>query len=428
MGFSSVTFLFYFLPLVLLVYYLSLRKMKNLVLLAASLLFYGLTAGHYVFLLVVSALCNYLFGKTMAGKNGKWMLLCSVLFNLGLLLFFHAPGVSFFSFQAIAYQVDVYQGKVKAEGSVISYLLYFIFFAKLTAGPLVRYGEMQEALQGRHETTEQFAEGIKRFVKGLFYKCVLAQTLLNAMQVMTTNSLLSAWFNAAAYFLYVAFDFIAYSDMAVGIGCFFGFSLPENFNYPLLAESVRDFWRRWHMTLMRFFKDYVYIPLGGSQRSAVIVVRNIFVVWLLTGLWHGRQTSYLIWGLYFGFFVVMERFVFGKWLRRHKVTSHFYTLLAVMVGFVFFRANTISDALIQLQAMAGMNVPLFDELSLYYAGSYFPFFVFAFLCSTPLFAKLYQVVVKKWQYAEVVVVVVLFVISLSFLLHSGFTPFVYFRY
>lgn len=428
MGFSSVTFLFYFLPFVLIIYYLSLQKMRNPVLLTASILFYVLTAGRHVFLLILSALCNYWFGKVIAGRKKKWLLWCIVLFNLGLLVLFRAPGISFFSFQAVAYQADVYRDEVKAESNILSYLLYFTFFAKLTAGPLVRYGQMQEDLHERHETVDQFAAGIMRFVTGLFHKCVLADTLLEIVQVMPTGSVLSAWFKASVFFLYVAFDFIGYSDMAIGIGCFFGFTLPENFNYPLMAKSVREFWRRWHMTLMRFFQDYVYIPLGGSKARSVIVIRNIFVVWLLTGLWHGRQLNYLVWGLYFGFFVVMERFVYGMWLKRHQVIAHLYTLSVAVIGFVFFQANTISDALIQLQSMAGVNVPFVDEQSLYYTSSYLPFFVFAVLCGTPLFAKLYQFAARRWQYAEVIAFALLFVISLSFLLRGGFTPFVYFRY
>ena len=289
MVFSSVTFLFYFLPLTLIVYYLSPQRMRTIVLLLFSLLFYVLTAGQYVILLMLSALFNFVIGKRMRGQKNKWMLYASLLINLCILLFFHAPGVSFFSFQAIAYQVDVYNGKIHEEQNLLSWLLYFTFFAKVTAGPIVRYREMGE----RRETREVFTAGIMRFVRGLFYKCVLADTLLAITGVFTGNTMLSAWLSAIASLLYIAFDFIGYSDMAIGSGMFFGYQFPENFNYPLMANSISDFWRRWHMTLMRFFKDYVYIPLGGSRRS---VIRNIFVVWVLTGLWHGREWNYLLWG------------------------------------------------------------------------------------------------------------------------------------
>lgn len=421
MVFSSVTFLFYFLPLTLIVYYLSPQRMRTIVLLLFSLLFYVLTAGQYVILLMLSALFNFVIGKRMRGQKNKWMLYASLLINLCILLFFHAPGVSFFSFQAIAYQVDVYNGKIHEEQNLLSWLLYFTFFAKVTAGPIVRYREMGE----RRETRELFTAGIMRFVIGLFYKCVLADTLLAITGVFTGNTMLSAWLSAIASLLYIAFDFIGYSDMAIGIGMFFGYQFPENFNYPLMANSIRDFWRRWHMTLMRFFKDYVYIPLGGSRRS---VIRNIFVVWVLTGLWHGREWNYLLWGLYFGLFVVLERCVYGTWLKQHKVVSHFYTLFVVLIGFVFFTGNDVSHIGSLLEAMAGIGVPLVDALSMYYALSYLPFMSFAFLCGTPLFSRLYHALCDRWQYAEVVVMAVLFVVSVSFMLQGGFTPFVYFRY
>lgn len=423
MGFSTVTFLFYFLPVCLAVWYVSKRSVRNTILLSASLLFYVLTAGNYVVLLLFSGLFNWWCGGRLSQKKEKWLLYCGIGINLFVMLFFHAPGVSFFSFQAIACLFDVFHGKVKAENDVLSFLLYFTFFAKLLSGPIVRYGEMQE----QNETRELFAMGIMRFVKGLFYKCVLAETLLEITNVLVGNTMLSAWFNAVSTLLYIAFDFIAYSDMAIGIGMFFGFTFPENFNHPLIATSVRDFWRRWHMTLTRFFKDYVYIPLGGSKKSALTVIRNIFVVWLLTGLWHGIELHYVVWGLYFGLFVALEKCLVGKWLDRHTGIAHLYTLLVVIVGFVFFQKD-IPDALAQLQSMAGIGVPLLDELSLYYAKSYLPFLLFALFCGIPLFSRLYHRLTQRWQYAEVMVMVVLFVVAVSFLLQGGFTPFVYFRY
>ena len=424
MVFSSVTFLFYFLPLTLIVYYLSTQRMRNIALLLFSLLFYALTAWQYVILLVLSALFNFGIGKLMRRQKNKWLFYAGILFNLCLMVFFYAPGVSFFSFQAIAYQVDVFTGKIPVEEDILSYLLYFTFFAKLIAGPIVRYLEMQRSV----ETAELFTAGIMRFVKGLFYKCVLAETLLEINGIFTGDALLSAWLFAITALLYVAFDFIGYSDMAIGIGMFFGFKFPENFNYPFMADSIRDFWRRWHMTLMRFYKDYVYIPLGGSRGSTMTVIRNVFVVWFLTGLWHGRQMNYLLWGLYFGLFIVLERYVFGTWLKQHKAVSHVYTLLVVVVGFVLFTGNDISKICSLLQSMAGIGVPLLDDVSMYYAMSFFPFICFAIVCATPLFARIYHKLYSRWQYAEVVVVVVLFVVAVSFLLKGGFTPFVYFRY
>lgn len=427
MGFSTVTFLFYFLPACLAVYYVSRRSIRNTILLCASLLFYVLTAGSYVFLLLLSALFNWWCGRCLYKRKEKKVLFCVILFNLFIMVFFRAPGVSFFSFQAIAYLVDIERGIVKQEDDLLSLLLYFTFFAKLLSGPIVRYEEMKDDLDGRQESADQFTTGIMRFVRGLFYKCVLAETLLEMTGVFTVTSVLSSWLNAISALLYIAFDFIAYSDMAIGIGLFFGFRLPENFNYPLMAHSVRDFWRRWHMTLTRFFKDYVYIPLGGSRRSGLVVVRNVMVVWLLTGLWHGRQWNYVLWGIYFGLFVILEKCLTGRWLEGHKVVSHVYTLLVVVIGFVLFQ-NEISVALLQLQSMAGFGVPLADESSLYYAKSYLPFFVLAVGCGTPVFSRLYQRIVQRWQYAELLVMVVLFVVAVSFLLHGGFTPFVYFRY
>ena len=378
MLFSSTIFLFYFLPLVLALYYTVGRigiRLRNGLLLAASLIFYAWGEPKNVLLLLASCLANYLFGLAVAGRR-KGFLILAVGFNLGLLFVFKylnfavetvnalagaeilpqtnialPLGISFFTFQAMSYVIDVYRGDTPVRKNLSDLALYICLFPQLVAGPIVRYNEIQQQLSTRRESLEAVCAGMCRFVGGLGKKLLLAnsmgviadtvfgQTKLWHTQYLVPSTL--AWVGAAAYMLQIYLDFSAYSDMAIGLGGMFGFSFPENFNYPYMADSVNEFWRRWHMSLTRWFREYLYFPLGGSRtRNADGMVRNLLIVWLCTGIWHGANWTFVFWGLWNFLFVVLER-VAGIDQWPGAIWRHGYTLLAVLIGWVLFRSDDL---------------------------------------------------------------------------------------
>ena len=378
MLFSSTIFLFYFLPLVLALYYTVGRigiRLRNGLLLAASLIFYAWGEPKNVLLLLASCLANYLFGLAVAGRR-KGFLILAVGFNLGLLFVFKylnfavetvnalagaeilpqtnialPLGISFFTFQAMSYVIDVYRGDTPVRKNLSDLALYICLFPQLVAGPIVRYNEIQQQLSTRRESLEAVCAGMCRFVGGLGKKLLLAnsmgviadtvfgQTKLWHTQYLVPSAL--AWVGAAAYMLQIYLDFSAYSDMAIGLGGMFGFSFPENFNYPYMADSMNEFWRRWHMSLTRWFREYLYFPLGGSRtRNADGMVRNLLIVWLCTGIWHGANWTFVFWGLWNFLFVVLERVAgIDQWPRA--IWRHGYTLLTVLIGWVLFRSDDL---------------------------------------------------------------------------------------
>ena len=378
MLFSSTIFLFYFLPLVLALYYTVGRigiRLRNGLLLAASLIFYAWGEPKNVLLLLASCLANYLFGLAVAGRR-KGFLILAVGFNLGLLFVFKylnfavetvnalagaeilpqtnialPLGISFFTFQAMSYVIDVYRGDTPVRKNLSDLALYICLFPQLVAGPIVRYNEIQQQLSTRRESLEAVCAGMCRFVGGLGKKLLLAnsmgviadtvfgQTKLWHTQYLVPSTL--AWVGAAAYMLQIYLDFSAYSDMAIGLGGMFGFSFPENFNYPYMADSMNEFWRRWHMSLTRWFREYLYFPLGGSRtRNADGMVRNLLIVWLCTGIWHGANWTFVFWGLWNFLFVVLEQVAgIDQWPRA--IWRHGYTLLAVLIGWVLFRSDDL---------------------------------------------------------------------------------------
>ena len=456
MLFSSVTFLFFFLPLTLMLHQLMPWRWKNHVLLAASVVFYASGEPVYILLLAFSAFVGWLHGLYMTRHPGhRGALVSAICWNLVFLLFFMYAdfltgsinsllgtaipalglslpiGISFYTFQNMSYVIDVYRGDSKAERNFASYATYLCLFPQLIAGPIVRYSDVARELQERTVDTAQFSRGVVRFLVGLGKKVLLANSIgVLAELTVPDGSVLFSWLRAIAYTFQIYFDFAGYSDMAIGMGAMMGFQFPENFNYPYLSRSVTEFWRRWHMTLGGWFRDYVYIPLGGSRTSTIKWVRNVLIVWMLTGIWHGASWNFLLWGLYYGILLLVEKFFLGKYLKG-KVLPRIYVMLLTILGFVLFHSATASEALLEIGRMFGLGgLPVVNATALYYLKSYAVLLVLCALGSTPLPKYL----AGKIQAHKAIVVLqpamVLAVLLLvtACLVDGSFNPFLYFRF
>ncbi len=464
MLFSSITFLYYFLPCVLILYLIVPKQLKNFVLMVSSLLFYAWGEPKYIILMAVSITCGYVSGlliEKFRGKVGaKIVLWVFAVICLGLLGYFKYAdffitnfnavtglsvpllqlalpiGISFYTFQILSYAIDVYRGEVGAQRNPISLAAYVSLFPQLIAGPIVRYADVAAQLDERTHSLSKTAQGIRRFMIGLSKKIFIANILgeLCAEWGDTAdNSVLFCWMYAIAYSLQIYFDFSGYSDMAIGLGKLFGFDFLENFNYPYISKSITEFWRRWHMSLGTWFRDYVYIPLGGNRGSKLMWLRNILIVWLLTGFWHGAAWNFIIWGLYFAVFLVAEKLFLLKYLQKSKVLSHIYVLVLVVISFVIFGAADMGQAMECLRGMAGLNgLPLVSDEALYYLGSYGLIFVLAFVGATPLPKLAACALQKKADTAvgilEPCVLAVLLLMTTSYLVNGSFNPFLYFRF
>ena len=456
MLFSSVTFLFFFLPITLMLHQLLPWRWKNHVLLAASVLFYASGEPVYILLLAFSAFVGWLHGLYMTRHPGhRGALVSAICWNLVFLLFFKYAdfltgsinsllgtaipalglslpiGISFYTFQNMSYVIDVYRGESKAEKNFASYATYLCLFPQLIAGPIVRYSDVARELRERSVDTAQFSRGVIRFLVGLGKKVLLANSIgVLAELTVPDGSVLFSWLRAIAYTFQIYFDFAGYSDMAIGMGAMMGFQFPENFNYPYLSRSVAEFWRRWHMTLGGWFRDYVYIPLGGSRTSTIKWVRNVLIVWMLTGIWHGASWNFLLWGLYYGILLLVEKFFLGKYLKG-KVLPRIYVMLLTILGFVLFHSATASEALLEIGRMFGLGgLPVVNATALYYLKSYAVLLVLCALGSTPLPKYL----AGKIQAHKAIVVLqpamVLAVLLLvtACLVDGSFNPFLYFRF
>ena len=456
MLFSSVTFLFFFLPITLMLHQLLPWRWKNHVLLAASVVFYASGEPVYILLLAFSAFVGWLHGLYMTRHPGhRGALVSAICWNLVFLLFFKYAdfltgsinsllgtsipalglslpiGISFYTFQNMSYVIDVYRGESKAEKNFASYATYLCLFPQLIAGPIVRYSDVARELRERSVDTAQFSRGVIRFLVGLGKKVLLANSIgVLAELTVPDGSVLFSWLRAIAYTFQIYFDFAGYSDMAIGMGAMMGFQFPENFNYPYLSRSVAEFWRRWHMTLGGWFRDYVYIPLGGSRTSTIKWVRNVLIVWMLTGIWHGASWNFLLWGLYYGILLLVEKFFLGKYLKG-KVLPRIYVMLLTILGFVLFHSATASEALLEIGRMFGLGgLPVVNATALYYLKSYAVLLVLCALGSTPLPKYL----AGKIQAHKAIVVLqpamVLAVLLLvtACLVDGSFNPFLYFRF
>ncbi|MEQ2473956.1 MBOAT family O-acyltransferase [Laedolimicola intestinihominis] len=463
MVFSSIVFLFAFLPPVLAVYYLAPVKLRNLVLLVASLIFYAWGEPVYIGLMGYSILWNYVMGLDIArfkekGKSGKWSLALGVAVNLLILGFFkyygflaenleallpvklpeltpRLPiGLSFYTFQSISYLADVYRGKAKRQTNLISFGLYISMFPQLVAGPIVQYADVDAQFQKREMSPEKFGNGVRYFISGLSKKVLLANNLGVIFQEITALSglsVLSAWLGVLAYTLQIYFDFSGYSDMAIGLGKMLGFEFRPNFNYPYCAKSITDFWRRWHMSLSSWFREYVYIPLGGNRVKAGRHMFNLLVVWMLTGLWHGASWNFVVWGLYYGILLIFEKYVLKGKIEQWPVLRRVYTLFLVMTGWVFFFSPSLTAAGQYLTALFGRGAAgLADAAGLYYLTTGLVLFILAALFSTPLPFGIWRKLQENdwWDGLILVGYLALFLLAVAYLIRDTYNPFLYFRF
>ena len=450
MLFSSIPFLYYFLPAVIAVYFAAPRGAKNTVLLLFSLIFYGWGEPKLLFLMIFTILlfwgCGLAMGRAGEQKIRKRWLLVSVVISVALLGLFNAltglgipmlrlalpVGISFYTFQCLSYTIDVYRGEVPPQKNILSFGAYVAMFPQLIAGPIVRYSDIARQLENRTHSREEFFAGLRRFLVGLSKKVILADNfalLAKLFRESDEKSVLFYWLYALAFLFNIYFDFSGYSDMAIGLGRIFGFDFPENFNYPYLSKSVTEFWRRWHMTLGSWFRDYVYIPMGGNRVSKGRWVFNILTVWMLTGLWHGAAWNFVLWGLFFGVMLMIE-----KWVPALQKLPHFlrhgYVLLAVIFSFVLFNAESLSQAVSDLAGLFGIGVGLLSPAAVYYLKSYGVLFGLGILGSTPLVkqtaAKLGKT--KPGAILEPVVLALLLLVCTAYLVDGSFSPFLYFRF
>ena len=467
MLFSSIPFLYYFLPLVLAVYFLTPRAGKNAVLFLSSLLFYAWGEPRFCIFMLLSIAQGYVFGRLIEKhaqnkKRSKLFLTASVALSLALLAYckyadfflssvnavtglsfklLHVTlpiGISFYTFQILSYVVDVYRGEVPAQKSFLKLGTYIAMFPQLIAGPIVRYADIAPQLDSRQTTLEDVSSGACRFVIGLSKKVLLANVLyelITAFQQSRDLSVLYFWLYAVSFALQLYFDFSGYSDMAIGLGRIFGFRFQENFNYPYISGSITEFWRRWHISLGSWFRDYVYIPLGGNRVSKAKWLRNILVVWMLTGLWHGASWNFVLWGLGFAVLLVAEKLVYGRLLQRTHVLKHVYTLLLVTLSFVLFNADSVSEAVLQLGAMFGAGgLPLVSTEGVYYLKSYAGTFLFAAIGAIPLVSNAISRFGKTRFGAQALtvlqplVMLALLAACTAFLVDGSFNPFLYFRF
>ncbi len=508
MLFSSISFLYLFLPATVILYCLAGTVFEktvgrkwgvgagNLVLLLASLLFYAWGEPRYVLIMLAEIAAGYLFGlaigKCRERALGKWFLWASILLDLGLLGYFKYAdfflenlgrltghsikllgvalpiGISFYTFQIMSYTVDVYRGNVRAQKNPLILATYVAMFPQLIAGPIVRYIDIEKQLVDREHTFSKAAAGVRRFTAGLAKKVLIANALGELCNIFRDSGDLSVayyWIYAVAFTLHIYFDFSGYSDMAIGLGKIFGLELLENFNYPYISKSITEFWRRWHISLGSWFRDYVYIPLGGNRVSKIKWLRNILIVWFLTGFWHGAAWNFIVWGLFYGALLLLEKFLAGagkgagtgaagpegngsgeatenRKLNGLSVTSvlrHVYVLAAVILGFVIFNASGLGQAMSDIGGMFGISagggrLPLVSREALYYLRSYGLIFVISIVGSTPLPKRIFQQLEKKqgfrkvWNVLEAPVLLLTVLLVTAYLVDGSFNPFLYFRF
>ena len=468
MVFSSGIFLFGFLPLLLGLYYLTKDKYKNYVLLFFSLVFYCFGGIKLLLLMIAVVMIDYisaiLIDKAKSKRIKKLILIISIIVNIGTLFYFKYTGftvriinrltalsfpvpkitlpigISFYTFQAMSYVIDVYRKDVKVEKNPFLVLLYVSMFPQLVAGPIVRYNTVAEEIRKRDVNIDTFTSGLERFIFGLAKKLIvannvgkLADTIFALNDIPTSH----AWLGALCYTFQIYFDFSAYSDMAIGLGKMFGFNFEENFNYPYVSKSITEFWRRWHISLSTWFRDYIYIPLGGNKKGVKRQIINLAIVWTLTGMWHGAEVNFALWGVYYFVFLVLEKYVLKKILDKMPgIISHIYTLFVVLVGWVLFRAEGLHNLLNYLKAMfvPYATTTSYTELMIY-LESYWMYIVVGIILSMPIFPKLKKWIFESKYKSSVVVnigyygfVIVILVLGIIFLSQATYNPFIYFRF
>ena len=463
MLFTSISFLYYFLPIVIILYFIVPKKFKNFILFLSSIFFYFCGEPIYTFLMIGEIFIAYVGARYLEKHRKKSILVSLLAIHIGALgLFKYSDftinninqifgskipllklalpiGISFYTFQIISYVVDVYRGKVKAQKSFLKLATYVSLFPQLIAGPIVRYETIEKELDSRTNNFENFAYGVRRFVIGLGKKVLIANMLGELCDVFSTTnekSILFYWIFAISYSLQIYFDFSAYSDMAIGLGRMFGFHFLENFNYPYISKSITEFWRRWNMSLSSWFRDYVYIPLGGNRKETIILVRNIFIVWALTGIWHGANWTFVIWGLMFGIMLIIEKLFLAKHLEKMpSILQRIYVLFTVMISFIIFNANSIGEAWNNIIGLFGANGErLINASTVYYLKSYLVVLVIAIIGSTPLLKNIIEKLKTKTNankiinLLEPIAMASILIIVTAYLVDNSYNPFLYFRF
>ena len=466
MVFSTPIFMFYFLVFTMAIYFVVPRKFRNLVLLISSLFFYYWGEREYVGIMFLSTVIDYTHGmivercKDKGNLTGaKWAVGSSIFFNLALLVFFkywdflagslqaigipapilgiHLPiGISFYTFQTMSYTVDVYRGDTRAQRSILNFGTFVTLFPQLIAGPIIKYKDLGDQIDERTTSADKFAAGVQIFMVGLGKKLLLANNvgmLWDAYKAMAPGELTvaGAWLGIVAFSLQLYFDFSGYSDMATGLGRMFGFDFLANFNYPYISKSITEFWRRWHISLGTWFREYLYIPLGGNRCSKPRWIFNLLMVWAATGIWHGASWNYLIWGLYFFVLLVLEKFLLAKWLNKAPaIVCHVYTLFLVLVSWAIFALEDFGQLTAYLRVMFGMGgVPVFNSAFLYYLVSYLPILTVGAVASTPAGKLLYHKLPVVWQRVVCLLLVIAgLLVCTGYLVASTYNPFLYFRF
>ena len=467
MVFSSLTFLYFFLPVTLGIYFISPKQLKNFILLVTGLFFYAWGEPIYVIIMILSAMIDYTAGRIMALKddNEKFRTVClivSVVMNVSLLGIFKYSsffiqninsifntsftdpqlplpiGISFYTFQSMSYTIDLYRRKIKVQKNLISFMAFVTMFPQIVAGPIVTYDEVASRLDSRKTTLDDVSDGIGIFIRGLGKKVLLANNIgllwteVKGMDYSSV-SVFTAWLGIIAFAFQIYFDFSGYSDMAVGLGKMLGFEFPKNFDYPYTSSSISEFWRRWHITLGSWFREYVYIPLGGNRKGNARTVINLAVTWALTGFWHGASWNFMLWGIYFGVLIILERFVYGKFLAKlPKAVGTLYTFVLVLFGWVLFETETLSDAAAYFKAMFGLGGKLYDVKSTYFLVTYGVILVLCIIGSTRLVSKasalLNKVSSKLSVAAAPFVQLGIMLLSTAYLVNETYNPFLYFRF
>lgn len=465
MVFSSLTFIFLFLPFIFLVYFSAPRKWKNAILFIFSLLFYAWGEPIYIFLLIFSTVIDFFLGlyinKHRDTYKAKLGIITSIVISILVLSVFKYSsflvqnindvfgtsfidpdlplpiGISFYTFQTMSYIIDVYRGNVKVQRNIISFGAYVAMFPQLVAGPIVRYATIEEQLRERVHTVDLFAEGVQRFSIGLAKKVLLANNIGYIWaEIEATNgnemSVALAWLGIIAFAFQIYFDFSGYSDMAIGLGLMLGFRFLENFNYPYISRSITEFWRRWHISLGSWFREYVYIPLGGNKKGLPRQIVNILIVWSLTGIWHGASWNFLMWGLYFGTLLMIEKLVLLRWLERSRLLSRCYVIIAVLIGWVLFAFDDLHEGLEYMSYLFGFaDIPLVNGAFMYFISTNWLLLIILIIASTPIIPY----VKEKWQSHEklkqgitLVIIFALFIGAVAYLVDSAYNPFLYFRF
>ena len=456
MVFSSLIFIFRFLPVFLIVYFITPKKYKNFTLLIFSLIFYTFGEPRYFPLMIASILVDYFVSikieKNYNNRNKcRLLLLISIIFNIGMLFFFKyynffidninmifytsfkelslslPLGISFYTFQTLSYTIDVYNGKIKAERNLIDFGAFVSAFPQLIAGPIVKYTDINIEIKNREFNLSNLEIGLEEFIIGLGKKVLIANNIgMLWTEVYNKNlnniSMPLAWIGILAFSFQIYFDFSGYSSMAIGLGKMLGFTFPKNFNFPYISRSISEFWRRWHITLSSWLKEYVYIPLGGNRVGKIRYLFNLLILWFLTGFWHGAEYTFIIWGLYFFVLIYLEKLFLKNFLNKHKIFSHIYTIFFLLIGWCIFAIDDISILKLFINRMISFDFSL-DWI--YYISNYFIVFIICFISSTPLIKRLYTKINKE---IRAILIVLIFILSVAYLVDSTYNPFLYFRF